>query len=356
MAARREKLYAKLRGTARTWPFDLQSLWLGPDHLLKIRQSGFTEEYLRFYYRDIQTIIVRRTTTWWWSYGAFGICLFLLALPFAIGFAIGIARATRWDIPYLNTSVVLAGAFLAATLLVIVILLALIRWFRGPSVQTWLQTAVQTVELPSVNTLRRSRRFLARLRPWLVTAQGELAPDEMAARFRDLADSDAPVQAPAPRPLAIRRRPPASPCRGGIHRVLYIFLLADVLYTGTQLAFEGSEWFWQAGALVLAMTMLVLTIIALARQGSRRFPARLKALTWTALGYQVLWFSISIGAGVYAVFSHLEAGELGAADQPLTIVTGFGSMALSGILGIFGLTWLAHYRRSLPPPSSQRKP
>ena len=34
------------------------SLWQGKDHLLSIDSSGYTEEYKRFYYRDIQAIII----------------------------------------------------------------------------------------------------------------------------------------------------------------------------------------------------------------------------------------------------------------------------------------------------------
>src|SRR5881409_101596 len=39
-------------------------LWLGPDHLLAVRSFGFTEEYKRFYFRDIQAILIGRTDSW----------------------------------------------------------------------------------------------------------------------------------------------------------------------------------------------------------------------------------------------------------------------------------------------------
>src|ERR1700742_3857011 len=38
------------------------SLWLGPDHLLRIESNGYSESYKRFYFRDIQGFIVQRTT------------------------------------------------------------------------------------------------------------------------------------------------------------------------------------------------------------------------------------------------------------------------------------------------------
>src|SRR5438046_7646001 len=37
-------------------------LWLGPCHLLLARMAFFSEEYKRFYFRDIQAVVTRRTT------------------------------------------------------------------------------------------------------------------------------------------------------------------------------------------------------------------------------------------------------------------------------------------------------
>src|SRR5213593_2882508 len=37
------------------------SLWLGKDHLLNIDSNRYTEEYKRFYFRDIQSITIRKT-------------------------------------------------------------------------------------------------------------------------------------------------------------------------------------------------------------------------------------------------------------------------------------------------------
>ena len=37
------------------------SLWLGKDHLLRIDSSGYTENYRRFFLRDIQAVIIRKT-------------------------------------------------------------------------------------------------------------------------------------------------------------------------------------------------------------------------------------------------------------------------------------------------------
>ncbi len=38
------------------------TLWMGADHLLLVDRTGYTESYKRFYFADIQAIVVRRTS------------------------------------------------------------------------------------------------------------------------------------------------------------------------------------------------------------------------------------------------------------------------------------------------------
>ena len=56
------------------------SLWLGNDHLLSIDSTGYTEEYKRFYFRDIQALTIcgnQRRVVWNW------ILLAVLVIPLA---------------------------------------------------------------------------------------------------------------------------------------------------------------------------------------------------------------------------------------------------------------------------------
>ena len=40
------------------------SLWLAKDHLLQIDTSGYTENYKRFHFRDIQALVLCKTDAW----------------------------------------------------------------------------------------------------------------------------------------------------------------------------------------------------------------------------------------------------------------------------------------------------
>jgi len=141
------------------------SLWLGKDHLLCIDTSGYTENYKRFYFRDIQAFIIRKTDRYKWWCIVTGVmaagCLFTGALT------------SELTVRYILD--IVGGLFG----LVFLIHLAL-----GPTSICQLRTAVQIEELPSLNRLRRSRKMLDRVRPLIIAAQGALTPEEISSGVR----------------------------------------------------------------------------------------------------------------------------------------------------------------------------
>jgi len=145
------------------------SLWLGSDHLLCIDSSGFTEEYKRFYFRDIQAFTMYRTTRRLVS----GI---LLSLPLAL-FLLGVA-STYGD-PTNESAFWTCAVF--ATLFGALFLYNL---FAGTTVRTCLQTAVQTEELPPLNRWRRANKIINRLKPLIAEAQGVLPREEISERIQ----------------------------------------------------------------------------------------------------------------------------------------------------------------------------
>jgi len=145
--------------------FSYAGLWLGSDHLLSIRSNRFSEEYKRFYFRDIQTIAVVKTT----RREIWNVALLILLL---------IAGAFSFSRP--------AGSGVFAAFFGLLILM---NNLLGPSCTVYLRTAVQMEELRSLKRLRRARRMLARIRPLIAATQGELAPEEASLRIRELYES-----------------------------------------------------------------------------------------------------------------------------------------------------------------------
>ncbi|MBU6410820.1 MAG: hypothetical protein KGR98_10585, partial [Verrucomicrobia bacterium] len=146
------------------------SLWLGPDHLLHVESSGYTESYKRFYFRDVQTLTIRETTrrNVWNAILILPVVFCLVVLVISLFPLKNIAAVITWSI--------------LATLLVVPFV---INNLRGPTCACELRTAVQIEELPSLSRVRKTRRVLAKIRPLIAAAQGgELSAAAVSAQLR----------------------------------------------------------------------------------------------------------------------------------------------------------------------------
>ena len=106
-------------------------LYLGPDHLLAVETAGFTEDYKRFYYRDIQALIVKETP----RRSVWGLVLGILTVLELVG-AVAIGAAAAY---------VVFGSLVFITLTLFVV-----NQVMGPTCDTFLKTAVQVEPLPSL--------------------------------------------------------------------------------------------------------------------------------------------------------------------------------------------------------------
>jgi hypothetical protein len=175
------------------------SLWLGSDHLLCVDTSGYTETYKRFYFRDIQAVTLghsKRRMIWNFVLG-------FLAFPCLAGLVAELLSKSGVD----------RGAILAWSVPALVFAVPLvINNLLGPACVCYLRTAVQVEELSSLSRWRKARQVLARVRPLIAAAQGELNPEEIPARMRELAASPAPGDfAPGPAPRSVGDDPNAPP-------------------------------------------------------------------------------------------------------------------------------------------------
>jgi hypothetical protein len=153
---KKPKEYKRLPGVKKGF-FSLNSLWTGTDHLLSISSFRFVEDYKRFYYQDIEAIVVRKTLL-----GKIQNLSLVLLAGFVIFASLsfeGAAAAVFWT---------LTGA---------VLLLMGFNFLMGPTCVCHLQTAVQNEKLPSLHRLRTARKAIKRLRPLIEAAQGTSPPE-----------------------------------------------------------------------------------------------------------------------------------------------------------------------------------
>ena len=175
-----------MRSGFGTTAFSSGSLWLGPDHLLSVESNGYTETYKRFYFRDIQAILIQKTKRYlWWN-----IIVGSIALICSIFVLLMAASTDQWR------SGDMAGAIVLGSIAALWVLVLLINFFLGPTCKTFLRTAVQIEKLPSLNRIRKTRWVLDKIRPLMIAAQGdELSHEAVLAAIRE---SAAPAATPAP--------------------------------------------------------------------------------------------------------------------------------------------------------------
>jgi len=136
--------------------FSITKLWLGKDHLLLSTWYGFYEEYRRFYFKDIQAVLLRQTKRREWIDLAWAMCVLGSVLLGVTGFFV-----TKEWIWIQGWSIVSGGFLLGLT----------VNHLLGPGCQMILQTAVQKSTVKCVTRLREARRILSMVRPVIHEAQ-----------------------------------------------------------------------------------------------------------------------------------------------------------------------------------------
>jgi hypothetical protein len=164
------KEYQRIPGQGRKKRrvFGFTRLYLGKDHLLSVDNSSYTEDYRRFYFRDIQSIVIGINTRRERLSACFAGAALLLVL-FAFW------KGGYWAVFFM----ILACLFL---------LNALLNWRRGPTCTCRLSTAASREDLPSLGRLNNAMQVIEGLRPLIAESQGRLSPEEIRTKASALKD------------------------------------------------------------------------------------------------------------------------------------------------------------------------
>jgi len=243
-------------------------LWLAKDHLLCVDNNHFSENYRRFYYKDILAVTIRKTYRW----EIWNIVWGALAVVTA-----GVAHIMG-DAIYLWS---MEGVFCLSLV---------INLLRGPSCVCHLYTSVHTEEMPSLGRLKNALKARERLYPLIQQAQGELA----AAGIQDLAAEVAKKMTDRSfsRPLRSESRGISSGYQGGVHK----FLFALLLLTGiVNLILLHSN---HVGTTLLNITLgiglFISVIVSIVRQYEVQIRAAVRTLTWATLGYMTVVYVLAM--------------------------------------------------------------
>jgi hypothetical protein len=326
--------YKRLPGRRVAWTsLGRRSLWLGPDHLLSITNRGYSEEYKRFYYRDIQAFVLTQTSAWMIGNFVFGgISAFFLLLTSAGRFL------WRWP----NWATIPLAVFGGFWLLVF-----LIHLLRGETCMTVIRTAVQAERLPSLNRFATAKRAIQRIQVMVEQAQGRLDIEQIQAA--------APPPFPTNDSIGPKTAMPEAELRhysSNIHAVLFLQLLAfSVLSFGT-IFYSGL--FSYVLISIVYLSIVITLLLALMRQNKSDLNKRVKGIAWSAFAF--LWI-FTVAAYGYALFLMVDSTVNGMLvsllqlisetspmeSKPLLFLHVFSAVFCFG-LGISGLIFLRQFQ------------
>lgn len=178
---KKQKLYTKLPGVTHR-NFGKHTLWQGKDHLLLMYSNGMSEDYKRFYYKDILGIVITKTRK---AAVAFSIILSLFLITSFFSWKIW-SHDQEPASAFLGT---IAFVFLAFLLSLII---------KGPSCECRIITAVQNENLKAVTLIRQAKKLMAILKPIILEAQGAKAPVNVANAMVSLAEKQSVLELSKP--------------------------------------------------------------------------------------------------------------------------------------------------------------
>jgi hypothetical protein len=143
--------------------------YLSQDCLFAAKRVMFTVEYRRFYFRDLESIVVWPNRLW-------------LLRPIIPGVLLGAVGAALWHWVDFTTGAIFGSAGLAWAALELAL---------GPTTKARIRTTGATVDLPLVKRARRARQVLEKIDAALRAARGGV-----------LEPTSVPVTVPAARPAA----------------------------------------------------------------------------------------------------------------------------------------------------------
>jgi hypothetical protein len=307
-------------------------LWLGADHLLAVDYTIASEEYRRFYFRDIEAFIIRRTArrqVWNWI---LLVLILITAGPFVIGW-----RSEG------NGGLLVAAICIAAFWLIFM----LVNTLRGATCETHIRTAAQLEQLPSLGRFPAARKVMARLQPLILAAQGAATPEELTA---------APWMAAAAAPggSAPVGPKPVRTDKGWLHGSLFGLLIAEAVLTAIAHTFSHEP--ISAFSMFAMLGGCVVCVVALMRQGDTNLPDAVRNVTKVTMAYYVLKCLVGFvymiifavrNPGTPMVTGLEMIGERGFAE------TALGSAGLGALIGLIGFIFLlAHFRRPSAPPAA----
>jgi len=300
------------------------SLWMQSDHLLRVRANPFSEQYRRYYFADIQAMVLTElpgSAAFYWYAAA-------ISLAFAGGLLV-YSRHPVWGI--------LCG---------LIALLAFYLGWRVPNCSCYLTTSVGTDKLPAIRHLRAARKAAAMVMVEIEKVQGPLSRETL-----DTHHASGTVAA------ASGTRPLISHYGGQLHWILFGLMLFHATLNGVTWIMGSYSTPLSIIAGAASAATLLFAILAAFKQ-HRSDMAR--GVRWVVISTLVLYplngiasFAVSMYIGIQLAQKGLKPGNTQAIlNHPAFKVVRVADVTWFLVLGCIGLIllWLHKRTTHVPPP------
>lgn len=307
-------------------------IYQGPDHLLLVENKFFNESVKRFFFNDIQAIVVRRTRT----HATVNIVLALLMVLLVILAAVRLSQ--DWNL--------VALAVVSAVEALLLALLIVNVWL-GPTCRTELLTAVHRQPLINLRRWRTTAGFVRQVDSLVRQAQ-----QTSAVGTREDAAAQ-PVQWLAANfsdPPQLFRRQAAAPALDLRTPALYFTLLLACSISSVVDALLYNDWKNSADAILYTATLLCGSL-ALGQIRHIERLGTLRNLLATGITLMIVLFYAAQIVMMIEMFSQIDPGSPAVYFKPPKEITPFMMgyalvcVLVYGILGLFGLVQAASARR-----------
>lgn len=275
--AKKVKEYNKLPGYKKGFLIGKYTLWQGTDHLLHIFSRVGIEDYKRFYFDDIQAIMVRKTITGKVQNIILGCLMLLFLFP-------GFIFDGGWSVFYI-------------VVVSILFLILLVNLLLGPTCDTRLVTAVQTEKLQSLHRLNKTFRVMDQIGQHVQQVQGSLSREDIDQIPETPAGRRASFGTPEiSSTQAVKRE------NGRAHLILFALLLLNGVLVISE--FFISHVVPTLLSSVAGLGIGIFVIIALVKQHNSDLSGSLRIITWATLGYVCVAFGMGYIVGMVFAFKN----------------------------------------------------
>lgn len=308
---------------------------MGEDHLLSVESNGYSEEYTRYYFKDVRAVFIRRTQDGkvWNGVLASALAVCLVALLASLGEGVG---------PGTVTLAILSSLPLA---------LLTLNILRGPTCRSHILMPLGIHELTTLRRIRNARGVLDLIRPRISGIQGALSPEEVRAPAVNPAAA-APHLPVSGRGTPAARVEAAGPgYQGGLHYAAFSLLLGEAVFGLVSLGGHGGE--LPVVFVLLTLALFACLVAAVVKQHDSQVPRLAARLVWLAIGGIAISMITGYYAGTILGVMHARGNAGPPTDMtvimgalmnqryfPILVVVYSACCALVGLLGLIScLRW-----------------